>query len=88
MKAYGEVDVYIHVFLTSVLVVGEWSTSRSNRLYAWGKSRLCPLGRRLGGPGTDLDEVKNILTLLGLELPPLGRLVRSQSLYRVRYPGS
>jgi hypothetical protein len=31
MKAYGEVDVYIHIFLTSALVGGEWSTSRPVR---------------------------------------------------------
>jgi hypothetical protein len=31
MKAYGGVDVYIHVFLTSALVGGEWSVSRSGR---------------------------------------------------------
>jgi hypothetical protein len=28
------------------------------------------------------------LTLLGFELPPFGRPARSQSLYRLRYPGS
>jgi hypothetical protein len=28
MNAYGGVDVYIHTFLTSALVVGEWATSR------------------------------------------------------------
>jgi hypothetical protein len=28
MKTYGGVHVYIHVFLTSVLVGGEWSASR------------------------------------------------------------
>jgi hypothetical protein len=27
MKAYGGVDVYIHIFLTSALVGGEWSAS-------------------------------------------------------------
>jgi hypothetical protein len=31
MKAYGEVDVYIHIVLTSALVGGEWSTSRPGR---------------------------------------------------------
>jgi hypothetical protein len=25
MKAYGGVDVYMHIFLTSALVGGEWS---------------------------------------------------------------
>jgi hypothetical protein len=29
MKTYGGVDVYIHTFLTSALVGGEWSVSRS-----------------------------------------------------------
>jgi hypothetical protein len=28
MKTYGGVDVEIHVFLTSILVGGEWSVSR------------------------------------------------------------
>jgi hypothetical protein len=28
MKAYGEMDLQIHIFLTSVLVGAEWSASR------------------------------------------------------------
>jgi hypothetical protein len=31
MNAYGVVDVLIHIFLTSALVVGEWSASRPGR---------------------------------------------------------
>jgi hypothetical protein len=31
MKAYRGVDVYIHIFLTSVLVAGELSASRPGR---------------------------------------------------------
>jgi hypothetical protein len=31
MKTYGGVDVWIHVFLTSALVVGEGSASRPGR---------------------------------------------------------
>jgi hypothetical protein len=31
MKAYGGVDVYIHIFLTSALGRGEWSASRPGR---------------------------------------------------------
>jgi hypothetical protein len=40
MKMRGEVDVQIHLFLTSVLVGGEWSTS-----HPW-----YPLDRGLGEP--------------------------------------
>jgi hypothetical protein len=40
-------------------------------------------------PTAGLDEVekRKFLTLLGLELLSLGRPARSQSLYRLRYPG-
>jgi hypothetical protein len=31
MKAYGGVDIYIHIFLTLALVGGEWSASRPGR---------------------------------------------------------
>jgi hypothetical protein len=31
MKAYGGADVEIHIFLTSALVGGEWSASRTGR---------------------------------------------------------
>jgi hypothetical protein len=57
-----------------------------------------PGGRALGTPWTGgwvdpragLDDVekRKFLTLLGLELQPLGRPACSQSLYRLRYPGS
>jgi hypothetical protein len=42
------------------------------------------------GPRTGLDDVekRKFLTLPGLELRPLCRSARSQSLYRLRYPGS
>jgi hypothetical protein len=42
------------------------------------------------GPRTGVDDVekRNFLTLSGLELRPLGRPARSQSLYRLSYPGS
>jgi hypothetical protein len=42
------------------------------------------------GPGTVLNELKNrkILTLPELELRPLCRPARSQSLYRLSYPRS
>jgi hypothetical protein len=31
MREYGGVDVQIHIFLTSALALGEWSTSRPGR---------------------------------------------------------
>jgi hypothetical protein len=42
------------------------------------------------GPRAGLDNVekRKFLTLPGLELLPLSRPARSQSLYRLRYPGS
>jgi hypothetical protein len=85
MKAYGGVDVQIHVFSTSALVGGEWSAS-------------CPGGfpppreeppdiHWIGGwvgPRTGLDEMerRKFFTLPGLELRPLGPPARSQSLYQ------
>jgi hypothetical protein len=43
----------------------------------------------MGGPpaGPDDVEKRKFLILPGLELRPLGRPARSQSLYRLRYPG-
>jgi hypothetical protein len=40
------------------------------------------------GPRTGLDDVekRKFLTIPGLELQPLGRPARNQSLYRLRYP--
>jgi hypothetical protein len=42
------------------------------------------------GPRTGMDDVekRKFLILPGFELRPLGRPVRSLSLYRLRYPGS
>jgi hypothetical protein len=44
----------------------------------------------LVGPRIGLDDVekRKFLTLPGLELRPLRHPARSQSLYRLRYPGS
>jgi hypothetical protein len=40
MKVYGGVDVWIHIFLKSVLLGGEWSVSRPGR--------FTPVERSLG----------------------------------------
>jgi hypothetical protein len=82
MKAYGGV--------TSALVRGEWSTSRPGRFTP---GERAPGTLWIGGwvdPRTGLDdgEKRQFLSLSGLELRPLDRPARSQSLYQLRYPGS
>jgi hypothetical protein len=90
MKAYGGVDVYIHIFLTSALVGGEWSALRPGRFTPGERA----LGTHcIGGPvdpraGLDDIEKRKFLTLPGLELRLHGHPVRSQSLYRLRCPSS
>jgi hypothetical protein len=85
MKAYGRVDVWIHIFLTSALVGGE------RQLHA---PAALPPGERapgthwMGGwvyPRAGLGEIEKwkFLTLPVLELRPLGRPARGQSLYQL-----
>jgi hypothetical protein len=50
MKAYGGVDIKIHLFLTSLLVRGECSALRHSHFTLWGNIPRYPLDRRLGGP--------------------------------------
>jgi hypothetical protein len=90
MKAYGVVDVQIHVFLTSALVGGEWSDSRPGRFTI----REITTGTHwIGGwvgPRAGLDDMDKwkLLPSPGLELRHLGRPARSQSLYQLRHPSS
>jgi hypothetical protein len=88
MKAYGGVDVYTHVFLTSAVVGGEWSASRSDRFTPAEGALGTHWIRGWVGPRTGLDNMENLKFLHppGLELRPLGRPAHSQSLYRLRYP--
>jgi hypothetical protein len=72
MKACGGVDVYIHIFLTSALVGGEWSGSRPGRFTPW---KRAPGTYWIGGwvdPTAGLDDMekRKFLTLSGLELRP------------------
>jgi hypothetical protein len=83
MKTYGGVDVYIHVFLTSALVGGEWSASRTGPFIP---GEAAPGIHWIGSWVGPREE--KILPLPRLELRLLGRPTRSQSLYRLRYPGS
>jgi hypothetical protein len=78
------VAVYIHVFLTSALVAGEWSPPRPCRFTP---GERAPGTHWIGdwvGPRAGLDDVekRKFLTLQGLELRPLGRPARSQSLIK------
>jgi hypothetical protein len=73
------VDVYIHIFLTSALVGGEWSTSRPG---CFTPGERAPGTHWIGGwvdlrAGLDYLEKRKLLTLPGLELRPLGRLART-----------
>jgi hypothetical protein len=89
MKAYGGVDVQIHVFLTSELVWGEWSASRPGRFTTHERaSRTHWIGGWVG-PRAGLDDVekRKFLPLPGLEHRPLYRPSLSQTLYRLTYRG-
>jgi hypothetical protein len=90
MNTYGEVDVYTYVSLTSALVGGEWSASRPCRFTPL---EIFPGTHWIGGllgPRAGLEGMEKwkFLPLPGLELRPLSRPARSQSLYRLHYPGS
>jgi hypothetical protein len=69
MKAYGGVDVYIHIYLTSSLDGAEWSASHSGR--------FTPGERAPGtlwivgwvGPRAGLDDVEKILYPTGTPTP-------------------
>jgi hypothetical protein len=87
MKAYGGVDVYIHIFLTSALAVGELSASHPG---CFTRGERTPGTHWIGGwvdPRAGLDNVekRKFLTLPGLELRLLSLPARSESLYRLRY---
>jgi hypothetical protein len=77
MEAYGVVDVYIHIFLTSALVGREWSASRSCR-FTLGERSLgnhCIEGWIV--PIASLDDVKKrkVVTLPeGHREPRCGRV--------------
>jgi hypothetical protein len=83
-------DVQIHMLLTSALAGGEWSASRPCRFTPEEKAPGTHLVGSSVDPrdGLDVVEKRKFLTLPGLEIRPIGRPARSQSLYRLSYPGS
>jgi hypothetical protein len=71
MKAYEGLNVYIHIFLTSVLVGGEWSALRPGRFTTGERT---PVTHWIGGwvgPRACLDDVekKKILESTGNRTP-------------------
>jgi hypothetical protein len=65
MKAYGGVNVYIHIFLTSATAGGEWSASRACRFTP---GKRAPVTHWIGGwvdPRIGLGDVekRKFLTL-------------------------
>jgi hypothetical protein len=85
MKAYGRMNVWVQIFLTLTLVGGEWSASRSCRFTPRERAPDTHWIGRWVGPSAGLDDVekRTFLTISGLELRPLDRPTRSQSLYRL-----
>jgi hypothetical protein len=90
MKANWGVDVQIDIFVILALALGEWSVSSSGSLIPGERApgTLCVGGWVGRSVGLNDTEKRNFFTLKELELQPLGRPARSQSLYRIRYPGS
>jgi hypothetical protein len=83
-KTYGEVDVQIHILLTSTLVGGEWLASLPFGFTPWERA---PGTHCIGSwmdPTFGLDDMEKwkFLTLPVFENRPLGRPARWQSLYR------
>jgi hypothetical protein len=90
MKAYGGVYVYSHIFFTSAVGGVELSASRPGYFTPGGRTPGTYCIGGWVGPRAGMDDVEKgkFLTLPGLEIQPLGRPARNQSLYRIRYPGS
>jgi hypothetical protein len=80
MKEYEEVDVQIHIFLTSALVIGERSGSHPSCFTPRERAPSTHWAGGWVGPRTGLDDVekRKFLTLPGLELRPLSHPACSQ----------
>jgi hypothetical protein len=71
MKAYGGVNVQIHIFLTSALAGGEWSASRPGRFTPGQKAPGTHWIRGWVDPRASLDDVEKILDPTGTRTPTL-----------------
>jgi hypothetical protein len=90
MRAYRGVDVWIHIFLTSAQVGSEWLASRPCRFTRWERA---PDSHWIGGwwtsePVWTTWRKEKSWPYRDSELRILGRPILSQSLNRLRYPGS
>jgi hypothetical protein len=71
MKAYGGVDLYIHIFLTSSLVGGEWSASRPGCIIPGERAPGTHWIRGWVDPRACLDDFEKILGPTGTQTPTL-----------------
>jgi hypothetical protein len=58
MKAYGGMDIWIHVFLISALVGGEWSASRPDRFTPGERAHVIHCVGGWVGLRTGLDDME------------------------------
>jgi hypothetical protein len=58
MKVYGGVDISIHIFLTSALTGGEWSTSRPSHFTPRERARGTDWIGGWVGPRDGLDDME------------------------------
>jgi hypothetical protein len=80
----GWVEVLLNSFLTSTLEGGVWSASHPGRLYPRERPGTHCIGGWVGpGAGMDRCGKSRPVGIRSLDLP-----ARSESLYRLRYPGS
>jgi hypothetical protein len=70
-KAYGGVDVKIHVFWISALDAGDWTASRSGLITPGERAPRYPLDRKLGGPQSRSGQCgeEKILDPIGTRTP-------------------
>jgi len=84
-KTQGVVEVQLYSFFNFGATWGGWSTPRPGHFTSVKETRY-PLYRRLGRPQGRSGPVRKISPPTGIRSP--NRQARSESLYRLSYPGS